>query len=289
MTFRKVIGIIGATTVTGCATTTDIIDQSSRNTALLNATSERTIDNVKAIQKGDFLLELKVTPQHMVKIVEKQKIELQQSGDIKIPSDTRLFSTQLVNGNKLFCGFDYLHINAVRTLLNEACFADENNDKRFDTFYTRLGPNNKNLPKFFYQDSEVNKLDPTLGQVSIPYQMDVTDPADSYFIAFRYKEMKKKKGKKRIIIDILTKKTGEENWSYFMSRTPVEVVIEKGSDSARLSTPLFELELSNPTYRKVDTLLVSKNSNGSFGFKASLKPPSIKSDGYSPAYQTKGF
>ncbi len=289
MIFRKSFAVVASITLTGCATTADIIEQSSENTALLNVQSERPINDVKLIKKGDFLIELKVTPQHMVKVIGKQKVELQQAGDIKLPAQTRLFPTKSFDGKKLYCGFDYLHSNAVRTLLNEACLADENDDKKFDTLYSRLGPNNKDLPNFFYQDSEVTKLSPTTAKISIPYQAAASDPAETYDIAFRYKEMKKKKGAKRILIDIFTKKTGEENWSYFMSRTPVEVVIEKGSDSALFSTPLFDLKLSEASYRDVKTSLIAKHKNGSFGFKASLKPPSKKSDGYSPAYQTKGF
>jgi len=254
---------------------------------LLSVQNNIELNQSATLLKNDYLLEMRIAPQKMIRVDEKVKIETAGAGDFRLSGDDVFFAADSDKFGTVYCSTTNVHANASKTVLNQGCLGDTDKDGFIETFLSRTGANYRDVPGFVYYDSEVARLAPTTSISPIKYSVVPPRDADGFLITFRFKNMKKEKGGKLAVFDVLTRKPDDEQWQFFHTREPVEVMFPTDESTVTFDTPLFSAALSNPTLRSVDAQITSVASQSTFRYKRSLK--NTTGMGLIPAYKHSGY
>lgn len=272
-----------------CATTSSEFD----NVAMIEATTPLSIESTSdlnratKLKRGEILLYLNVQPNNVVKVVSEKKVSVEDGGFFHVDDGDFLFAMQRENDDLVYCGYSDHHRNSIKTKLSQACFSDSNNDGNFDKYYSRVGPSQKDMSGFVYYDTELVEKFAKPDAPTISYITSTSQPHLSNTIAFRYKEMKKKKGVRTAVFDILSKKEGSDEWHLFPIRDQLLVPFDPKTNETVFKTSLFSAILSKANNNSFVAQIDKIEILGDFGYKSVQKvEPNSR---YFPAYQITGY
>ena len=239
------------------------------------------------LKEGMLSPHFEIAPAKIAVVQETRKIKLEGPGIISVSKGDHFFKTVNSQDQVIYCGFKNHHQNALKTILKQSCFADENENGDFESVYSRVGALSASSEKFQYYNAEVATLTMAADQDPISYQL--SDPGAEFAtqIAYRLREIKTKSDQSIVEFDIVTKRPDQELWVPFNLRNPIKITINDFENGTPFDTPLFQGVLLNPTKKSVTLKIISVPSEGTIRFKESLDPASRS--GYKPAYKVSGF
>ncbi|PHQ59461.1 MAG: hypothetical protein COC03_05520 [Robiginitomaculum sp.] len=254
---------------------------------ILSIQAQTELNKPVTIQRNDFLIKLRVTPTRIAKASEDKSVDIVGAGQFNINQGDHFFPAKSGKFGTVYCGYTNLHSNSLKTILNQGCLADQDENGNFETFLVRTGASNKDVSGFIYHDAEIAQVSVNGKQTSVLYAVDNASEKHAYQIAFRFKRIAKRKGEKYAVFDIVTKRPDEDQWSVFLNRDPIEIKFPKNTTTASFTTPMFTVEFSNLTNKSLTAVTTSVATQSAFGFKRSLK--NSNANGQKPAYQVIGY
>jgi hypothetical protein len=254
---------------------------------ILSIQAQTELNKPKTIQKNEFLIKLLVTPAKIAKVSEGKNVDIVSGGQFKINQGDYFFPAKSMRFGTVYCGYTNTHRNTMKTILNQGCLGDQDENGNFETFLVRTGGSNKDIPNFIYHDAEITHVSKSNSQSEISYTLENALELHAFQVAFRLKRITKRKGERYAVFDIVTKRPDENQWITFFSREPIEVKFPKNSTTAMFTTPMFTVELSELTNKSLTAVTKSIAPQSTFGFKRSLK--NTNTYGQKPAYQVNGY
>jgi len=294
MYLKYIISITICILISACASTNYEQSELVQTQPILSIQNKTGLNELATVQKNEFLIELFVKPAKIAKVSDSTNVDTVGVGQFNIRKGDHFFPAKSKKFGTVYCGYNNLYSNSIKTVLNQGCLGDLDKNGDFETFMVRAGSIHKDVPRLFknvtprfiYHDAEIVQVATTADHNPIVYTTAAASEKHAYRMAFKLRRIKKRRGVKYAVFDIVTKRPKQENWVTFSNRDPIEVKFPKNTTTANFTTPMFTVELSNLTNKSVDAVITSVESQSGFGYLRALKNDDIATGRF--AYQITG-
>lgn len=182
----------------------------SESSPILSVESKTVLNQPVDVHRNDFLIELLVKPVKLAKVTKGESVNTEISGQFILSTNDDFFSVQSEAFGAVYCSYTNIHKNVLRTILNQGCLGDQDEDGHFETFFLKNGADFHDVGGFLYHDSEITRLTVPEIQAPIAYSLHDDNKEHAFLVAVRFKKITKRKGERYAIFDIVTKRSGED-------------------------------------------------------------------------------